>query len=162
MARDDDSRFLALNGCARYTYEDRRNVPEVRCLLLSQPLALEQLGEIADASDGSVEVLDSRTDDSNTYLYVDITIRFEGVERSEDGIPIRAREGFCITIGEQFPYSSPSVLTRHTRFSDYPHVQWSRSLCLYQSSSDWHPEDGMYGFVSRLDHWMRDAAIETS
>jgi len=122
-------------------------------------LALGQLSEIADASEGSVEVLDFRTNDSGTFLLVDITIRFEGVERSDDGIPIRAREAFCVAVGEKFPYSSPSVRTHHTRFASYPHVQWNRSLCLYQGSSDWRPDDGMYGFVSRLDRWMRDAAL---
>ncbi|MCY4399336.1 MAG: ThiF family adenylyltransferase [Gemmatimonadetes bacterium] len=53
----------------------------------------------------------------------------------------------------------PRVYTPHRRFAGFPHVQWGCSLCLYASSPDWQPQDGMYGLIERLDAWIRDAAL---
>ena len=121
-------------------------------------LAGEQLREIADASDGTVQIRDETTRPSG-YHQLDITIRFDGLERTEDGLAVRAREPFQIIVPPTFPFQHPVVKTPHSRFAGFRHVQWRRRPCLYQSSSDWRPEDGMYGFITRLDAWIRDAAV---
>lgn len=121
-------------------------------------LAGEQLREIADASDGTVQLCEG-TQLVNTYRLFEISIRFDGLERVEDGLPVRAREAFCVLVPPTFPFEHPLVRTPHVRFSGFNHVQWRRQLCLYGSSADWRPENGMYGFVKRLDSWIRDAAL---
>ena len=121
-------------------------------------LAGEQLREIADASDGTVQVGDG-TQLVATYRQFEISIRFDGLERVEDGLSVRAREAFFVLIPPAFPFEHPLVVTPHVRFSGFNHVQWRRHLCLYRSSADWRPESGMYGFVKRLDAWIRDAAV---
>ena len=113
-------------------------------------LAGEQLKEIADASDGTVLFYDG-TRFVGTYRLFEISIRFDGLERAEDGLPVRAREAFCVLVPSTFPFEYPLVTTPHVRFSGFNHVQWRRQLCLYGSSADWRPENGMYGFVKRLD-----------
>ena len=120
-------------------------------------LAEEQLREIAAASDGTV-VVQSGARWSNGYRF-QISIRFDGRERGEDGLRIRAREQFLVVVPPTFPYDRPLVHTPHRRFAGFPHVQWGYSLCLYRSSADWRPQDGMYGLVERLDKWIRDAAL---
>ena len=120
-------------------------------------LAAEQLREIASASDGTVEVLGS-VRVSNEHGF-DIAIRFDGHERVENGLHVRARERFLLLVPPTFPYKPPQVLTRHRRFAGFPHVQWGYSLCLHGTSAEWRPQDGMYGLVERLDKWIRDAAL---
>ena len=120
-------------------------------------LAEEQLREIAATSDGTVEV-QSGARCSNGYRF-QISIGFDGRERAKNGLRVRAREQFLLVVPPTFPYERPRVHTRHRRFAGFPHVQWGHSLCLYRSSADWRPQDGMYGLVERLDKWIRDAAL---
>ena len=120
-------------------------------------LARDQLREIAEASAGTVQIVGEEAL-SIGYSQFDISIRFDGLERVVDGLPVRARELFRIYVPPTFPYTYPCVKTPHRRFAGYPHVQWIRDLCLYQSEADWIPEHGMYGFIARLDSWVRDAA----
>ena len=121
-------------------------------------LAGKQLREIADNSDGTVE-FDEGTQLVDTYSLFEISIRFDGLERVENGLRVRAREAFHIFVPSTFPFEHPVVTTQHVRFSGFNHVQWRNQLCLYRSSADWRPENGMYGFVKRLDAWIRDAAL---
>ena len=122
-------------------------------------LAAEQLAEIADASDGTVQL--HRAEPPNGgFSYFQISIRFDGLRRTDNGLRVRARERFVVAIPTTFPYRQPIVWTAHWRFAGFDHVQWRRQLCLYGSSAEWHPQDGMYGFITRLDAWIRDAAID--
>ena len=121
-------------------------------------LAEEQITEIADASNGAVQIHDKATRASG-WRQFELSIRFDGLERVDDGLRVRAREPFRVVVPPTFPFGRPFVETSHVRFSGFRHVQWRRYLCLYASSSDWLPEEGMYGFIRRLDAWIRDAAM---
>ena len=120
-------------------------------------LAREHLREIAQSSADTLQIVEETTRPSG-YHQFEVSIRFDGLERVEGGLPVRAREHFLLVVPPTFPYECPSVETPHQRFAGYPHVQWRRHPCLYQSSAEWKPEDGMYGFITRLDRWVRDAA----
>lgn len=120
--------------------------------------AAEQLADIADVSDGTVQLHESVPPDGGYGLF-HISIRFDGIQRTDDGLRVRARERFVIGVPTTFPYRHPIVWTPHRRFAGFAHVQWRCQLCLYGSSADWRPEDGMYGLITRLDAWIRDAAI---
>ena len=122
-------------------------------------LASEQIAEIADVSDGTVQVHDG-AQRAGIYQQFEISIRFNGLECVEGGLRVRAREAFSVLVPPTFPFNHPLVVTPHVRFSGFDHVQWRRQLCLYRSSADWRPENGMYGFIKRLDSWMRDAALK--
>ena len=117
----------------------------------------EQLAEIAAASDGTVEVQGGVTCSSG-YQFC-ISIGFDGIERVEGGLRVRARESFLVVVPPTFPYEAPSVRTPHLRFAGFPHVQWGSQLCLYHSSADWRPQDGVYGLIERIDTWVRDATL---
>ena len=121
-------------------------------------LAGEQIREIADASDGAVQI-HGEVKRAGIYHQFEISVRFDGLQRTEDGLHVRAREAFWVFVPPTFPFDYPLVETPHVRFSGFDHVQWRRQLCLYGSSADWSPESGMYGFIKRLDAWIRDAAV---
>ncbi len=117
-------------------------------------LAKEQLEDIAAASDGTVQIESA----SPCKSQFEISIGFDGHARVEGGLPVRAREIFQLVVPHAFPYVHPRVCTRHRRFVGFPHVQWGHVLCLYASATDWRPEDGMFGLISQIDKWIRDAA----
>ena len=121
-------------------------------------LAREQIREIADASEGGVQIHDETTL-PNGNIDFELSIRFDGLQRVENGLRVRAREIFLICVPPTFPFECPCVKTPHIRFSGFRHVLWRRYPCLYMTSNDWHPEEGMYGFIRRLDIWIRDAAM---
>lgn len=120
--------------------------------------ASEQLREIADASRGTVQLHGAElgTDGAKWFQ---ISIGFDGIERVRGGLDVRARESFLVRVPTTFPFHPPSVETPHSRFSGFRHVNWGRWLCLYASREDWRPEGGMYGFIRRLDTWIRDASL---
>ncbi|AKF10013.1 ThiF family adenylyltransferase [Sandaracinus amylolyticus] len=120
--------------------------------------ALQQLRDIEDASNGRFRVRRSWVPDPRT-LCVDLAVWCGGFERRAGGLPIRNRERFTISIPDDFPFVPPSVCAAHDRFAGFGHVQWKRSLCLYQSTeSEWSPRDGMFGFLTRLVDWLSHGA----
>ncbi|MDE0402041.1 MAG: ThiF family adenylyltransferase [Gammaproteobacteria bacterium] len=118
-------------------------------------MAESQLREIACASHGTISI--ERIEQTLGWYWVSLSIGFAGVETAEGGLHLRAREKFVIVISRDFPFRAPSVKVPHTRFAYCSHVQWKRQLCLYGSSVEWRPQDGMFGFIRRLDAWIRDA-----
>jgi len=127
-----------------------------------QKLALEQLLEIEATGSGALEIVSQYLpDDKSSFLVVHISIdcRNHKNKRVPEGLPIRNRERIKIYIPQNFPFSYPSTRTFHSRFAGFPHVQWTRYLCLYQSSTEWNPADGMYGFLERLDDWLEKGAF---
>ena len=128
-----------------------------RTELSSFELAREQLREIEEASAGTVQIVGEPTRLSS-FLWIGVSIRFDGLQRIDDGLPVRARESFQLFVPSTFPFAPPSVETLHRRFAGFPHVQWSCHLCLYRSPAEWKPEHGMYGLIAQLDSWIRDAA----
>ena len=123
-----------------------------------QKLAVEQLREIAAISDGLLEVIS--VDERSRSTTVELSIYCENMDRESDGLPLRDRERFFVLIPSDFPFYIPALYTRHTRFAGFPHVQWKRFLCLYQSpATEWNPSDGMFGFIDRLNIWLKQAAL---
>ncbi len=125
-----------------------------------QQWALSQLRDISETSNNQFELLSTREPaEVGHTLEVDVSIDCSGYPKETGGIPLRSRERFVLRIPAEFPLDRPEVLSTHTRFATFPHVQWGKQICLYQSSdSEWQPDDGMYGFVQRLDVWLRHAA----
>lgn len=94
------------------------------------------------------------------WAHVDFSFSCGDFEKAEGGLPLRPRERFNILVAPDFPFTPPPLWTAHTRFAGLPHVQWKRHLCLYQSpATEWDPGDGMFGFINRLDHWLRRGAL---
>lgn len=123
-----------------------------------QRRALEQLRAIAGQSQGGVQLSDAALEPTSPTLDVAVSIDCSAIPRADAGIKLRSRERVVISIGEGFPYDMPSVKASHDRWAGTPHVQWGRSMCLYQAVSDWDVQAGMYGLMDRLWLWLQRAA----
>jgi len=125
-----------------------------------QRLALEQLRAIADSADGSLEILDiSDAAWGNGSIEVELLLDCSEKRASGGGIELKQKELFVLTIPSDFPYDIPATSTRHTRFAGLPHVQFMRFLCQYQApNTEWNVDDGMFGYVDRLNAWLDHAA----
>lgn len=121
-------------------------------------LARKQLSELAEVSDGAIQLLGVESGESGLTTFT-ISLDTSGIETVGDGIRVRARERFEVVVDPSFPYVHPHVYVAHRRWAGTPHVQWGRSLCLYAAPAvEWNPADGMRGLVSRLNLWLQRAA----
>jgi hypothetical protein len=123
-----------------------------------QVLALEQLNEIADSSEGALEILDDpEADEKGGFIRVRLSLATKSY-RHPNGFAFRNRERLRMRIYPNFPFAAPFLYFSHTRFMGQPHVQWGNYICLSQSSeTEWRPSDGLYGFFQRVDEWMAAA-----
>lgn len=126
-----------------------------------QQLGVDQLRDIADFKNGALEILDIQNySQNNELLKISVSIDCSIYEKIPQGIPLRSRERLFFLIPPDFPFKAPSVYTFHTRFAGFPHVQWKNSLCLFQApATEWNASDGMFGFLDRLDLWLKKAAL---
>ncbi len=125
-----------------------------------QSRALWQLREIFNADGHSLVIEQIREPtDTDPWLRVTVSIRVGQVPTAENGLPLRERETFLFLVPATFPFRKPDVQVTHLRFAGKPHVQWGKHLCLYQSSTEWNPTDGMFGLIDRLEYWLRQGAV---
>jgi len=122
-----------------------------------QRLARRQLEAIAAGGEG-LEIVDVREREGDLLL-LEVSLDCGGFEHRSPGIRLHERERLTIIVTPQFPWDYPSVWASHRDWAGTPHVQWGRSLCLYQASAEWQAEDGMFGFFDRLELWLRRAAV---
>ena len=121
--------------------------------------ALNELKGIAAISDALEIINVLEPVERNQPLLVNISLSLTGVPRTPDGIPLRQREQFVVCIPPGYPFEYPRVWVSHSKWADWPHVQWTNLLCIYQSpDTDWDPVDGMFGFIDRLYLWIQRAA----
>ncbi|SNT53067.1 JAB domain-containing protein [Tardiphaga sp. OK246] len=125
-----------------------------------QAWALEQLADIVQASSGSLEIIALvEPTAEGEAASVSLSVDCSGYPRKQGGIPLKARERLLLKIPVNFPLELPRLNFAHTRYRDFSHVQWGSYICLYQATdSEWQPEDGLFGFMQRVDDWFRAAA----
>jgi integrative and conjugative element protein (TIGR02256 family) len=126
-----------------------------------QQLALQQMLEIQAADPHAFEVVNQRLPgEADSRLTVEVSLSCDALPTAPDGLPLRSREPFLITVPADFPFALPTVGTPHERFAYWPHVFWKRILCLYQApSTEWDPADGVFGFIDRLWVWLKHGAL---
>lgn len=126
-------------------------------LTAGQRLALNQLAEVADRSNGALELRGEPEEKESGYVRLRLSLATRRY-RKLGGLAFRDRERLVLLIPPTFPFSVPSLFFDHTRFKGAAHVQWGQSICLYQSSEvEWQPADGMFGFLDRVDTWFAAA-----
>ena len=123
-------------------------------------LAADQLTEIAEQSEGAVEILYGPLPTGlGRSVVIGIALDCSGIASSPDGLRLRERESFSLQVSPEFPFTVPQVSVSHTRWAGTPHVQWQHTICLYAAPSvEWLPADGMRGLLDRLIAWLRRAA----
>jgi integrative and conjugative element protein (TIGR02256 family) len=124
-----------------------------------QRLALDQLNEIAGASDGALKVTRAAdVPDDGGWAAVELVLDFPPEEVPAGGVTLQREEQVTIHIPPSFPFRDPAVEVSHSRFAQLSHVQWRNWICLYRSDADWDAAEGMMGLVTRLSTWYRRAA----
>jgi hypothetical protein len=125
-----------------------------------QQLAIDQLRAVEDANRSALAILD--IDDSGpdgSWVQVDVSIDCSQKPCTNGGVQLNKHERFTFNIPADFPYQLPLTQTRHIRFAGLPHVQFNRHLGLYQApATEWNVDDGMFGYLERLDSWLNHAA----
>jgi integrative and conjugative element protein (TIGR02256 family) len=123
-------------------------------------LAIEQLRAVQEKSLGAFEVVRvAEVLNAAGWLHVLVSIDCSGKKSAPEGVRLKRREWLTLAIPSDFPYQIASAWTPHTRFAGLPHVQWKRHLCLYQApATEWNVNDGMFGYLTRLDIWIDHAA----
>jgi hypothetical protein len=126
-----------------------------------QAWALDQLADIVQSSSGSLEIVEIiEPADEGDAVSVTLSVDCSGYERRPGGIPLKARERLLCKVPAKFPLELPRLNFSHTRYRDFSHVQWGSYICLYRAPDvEWQPEDGFFGFMQRVDDWLRAAAI---
>ena len=126
-----------------------------------QQNGLRDLESIAQWGDALEIIAVTQPKYEGGLLNVEISLSLRGVARSTSGIPLRQRERFFLLVPPKFPFRHPTVFVPHQRWASWPHVQWTRVLCLYQAPEvEWNPSDGMFGFLERLYTWLKQAAVD--
>lgn len=127
-----------------------------------QRWAIGQLQAISKAANGTFEVMEVVVPaEVGKNVEVMLSIDCRGFTRKLGGVPLRQRERLRVLIPAGFPLTRPDVYFTHKRYADFPHVQWGNSICLYQAPEvEWQPSDGMFGFMQRVNDWLRAGAAD--
>jgi hypothetical protein len=123
-----------------------------------QERALRELQRLSARDPASFGVVEQPTIRQGR-LFATVSLRVGAIETRQGGLDLREREEFILGVPPDFPFDRPSLRVGHNRFAGFPHVTWVTSICLYQSSIEWNPSDGLYGFFDRLRLWLARAAI---
>ncbi|OAJ52494.1 hypothetical protein A6V36_13885 [Paraburkholderia ginsengiterrae] len=126
-----------------------------------QRWALEQLTQIAEKSNDALEIVQvTEPASTGADLRISVSVACSAYTVAAGGIPFRPRERLLIFVPPTFPLEIPALWFAHSDYGGFPHVQWGHTVCLYQSpETEWHPADGMLGFVQRMHEWLRAAAL---
>jgi len=130
-------------------------------LTKGQKLAIEQLQRVENADNYLFEIKEIKEPrEDSPGLLVYFSLYCGTLPRVPEGLPLRERENFVVSIDPDFPFIKPEVWAGHNRFAGFPHVQWKKYLCLYQApQTEWDPNDGMFGFMERLNNWLKQGAL---
>lgn len=125
-----------------------------------QDWAFGQLLELVNASAGAFEIFEAiEPVEEGHDLVVTVTVDCRGFDRRDGGLQLKLRERVQLDIPSVFPLARPRAYFTHKRYGDYPHVQWGRSICLYQApETEWNASRGMFGFMLRLHDWLKAAS----
>jgi hypothetical protein len=127
-------------------------------LTQGQQRAINELERLHDTNPEGFEIIGS-PQLINGSLKATISLRLGPMEVKEGGLDLRDREEFVLIIPPDFPFDKPALYVMHKRFAGFPHVNWGRHICLFQSAVEWNPADGLYGFFDRLGTWLYRASI---
>src|SRR5260370_10522835 len=123
-----------------------------------QQRAVRELQRLEAAAPGGFELVEQPRLVEDRRRAV-ISLRLGPMETREGGLDLREREEITVIVGPNFPFDRPTLKVHHDRFARFPHVVWTHIICLYQTSAEWDPADGLYGFFRRLGLWLTRAAL---
>lgn len=123
-----------------------------------QTRALRELQAIAGAGTSPLVAVRRRGLFDGTLL-VDLRLDTQDLTVATGGMPVDGgHEEVVLGLPASYPLAPPVVEVLHNRFVDHPHVLAGRRLCIYlDPAQEWHPDQGVVGFLTRLWTWFQDA-----
>ena len=124
--------------------------------------ALAEMRRIEAASAGTVSVeWPVGKPDSHGWLSIEVKLDCADTAVKNGGVQLKTQEHVTIGIPPDFPFQGPNTFSHNKDLATQQHVQWGGYICLYQTSADWDPSDGMMGYIDRLAEWFLRAASGT-
>jgi ThiF family/Prokaryotic E2 family A len=112
----------------------------------------------ADRPDSLTIVADDAVDRSGA-LQVTIRLPTRDLPAVDGGFPLADHEDITVDVSPGFPLGAPAASVNHQRFAGHPHVLQGERLCIYlDPAREWHPAQGIAGFLERLWQWLGDGA----
>jgi hypothetical protein len=123
-----------------------------------QKQVLGELRSLTRERPDDVRVIQQAQLDADGDAICRIRLHTADIPRGPAGLELRDDEEFIVGIRPSL-FLPPTVEVDHTRFLGYPHVLQGQRLCIYlDPSREWHPSNGIAGFLTRLWDWLTDAA----
>ena len=123
-----------------------------------QKQLLDDLRSLTKERPDDVRVVHQAQLDADGDAILRIRLRTAAIPRSQAGLELGDDEEFLVRIRPSL-FSPPTVEVDHIRFLGFPHVLQGQRLCIYlDPSREWHPSNGIAGFLTRLWDWLTDAA----
>lgn len=123
-----------------------------------QKQLLGELRSLAREHPDDVRVIQQAQLDAYGDAKLRIRLHTADIPRGPAGLELRDDEEVIVRIRPSL-FLPPTVEVDHTRFLGYPHVLQGQRLCIYlDPSREWHPSNGIAGFLTRLWDWLTDAA----
>lgn len=124
-----------------------------------QAAALDEIHRIAAENTTSISLVDVLGLAEDGDLCLKLELATAELTQEQGGLPLRDRETVTVRLPAIYPLHPPVAEVDHFRFAGQPHVLQGYRLCLYlDPQREWHPEQGMVGFLNRLWRWLEDGA----
>lgn len=117
-----------------------------------------ELRALARERPNDVRIVQPPQPDPDGDANLRIRLHTADISHCPGGLELGDNEEFIVRIRRSL-FHPPSAEVDHTRFLGFPHVLQGQRLCIYlDPSREWHPSDGIAGFLNRLWDWLTDAA----
>jgi ubiquitin-protein ligase len=124
-----------------------------------QRQARDEFRRIAADHPDSLTIVADDVVDRIGALHITIRLPTGDLPSVDGGLPLAESEDIIVTVSSGFPLGSPTASVNHQRFAGHPHVLQGERLCIYlDPAREWHPAQGIVGFLERLWQWLADGA----
>ena len=118
---------------------------------------VDELRSLTKERPDDLRIIQQARLDSAGNATIRIRLHTADISHRLGGLELRDDEEFIVKIHSS-TFLPPSAEVDHIRFLGFPHVLQGQRLCIYlDPSREWHPSDGIAGFLSRLWNWLVDA-----
>lgn len=124
-----------------------------------QRRARDEFRRIAADHPNSLTILADTAVDQSGALQVIVRLPTRDLPAVDGGLPLGDVEDITVGVFPGFPFGPPMASVNHQRFAGHPHVLQGDRLCVYlDPAREWHPAQGISGFLERLWQWLADGA----
>jgi ubiquitin-protein ligase len=133
--------------------------PRGKQLTDGQRRARDEFRRIAADHPDSLTIIADDSVDRSGALQVTIRLPTRDLPVVDGGLPLADSEDITVAVSTGFPLVPPTASVDHQRFAGHAHVLQGERLCIYlDPTREWHPAQGVTGFLEQLWQWLADGA----